>query len=197
MVTLTNQDRTGQRFRHCGILSAVVALGVATLLANAPLAKASSGEIIPSVGFSKGVDSDEGKTNFGLAIRGDLAGNAIQGEIGTSYRKEEFFDGDLKLRMVPVTASLLFRPVRSIHADVGAGWYFTKYDYDDALLIEDETKQDFGVHVGAGLQVPVGERAALDLTGRYVFMQDQESQLVPETFDPDFWNMSLGLAFKF
>lgn len=40
-------------------------------------------------------------------------------------------------------------------------------------------------------------RAALDLTGRYVFMKDQESRLVPETFNPDFWTMSLGLALKF
>ena len=191
----TNLDGNGQRLRRRCLMTAAVALGLAGFLASASLARA--GEIIPSVGFSRGVDSDEGKSNIGLALRGDLAGNAVQGEIGTSYRKEEFFDGDLKLRMVPVTASILFRPVRLLHADVGAGWYFTKFDYDDALLIDDETTQEFGVHVGAGLQVPVAERAALDLTGRYVFMQDQESQLVPETFDPDFWNMSLGLAFKF
>lgn len=196
MLLHTNLDGTGQRSRQRCILTAVLVLGVATFLANASLARA-AGEIIPSVGFSRGVDADEGKSNVGLAIRGDLAGNTVQAEIGTSYRKEEFFDGDLKLRMVPVTASLLFRPVRLIHADVGAGWYFTKFDYDDALLIDDETTQEFGVHVGAGMQVPIAERAAIDLTGRYVFMQDQESKLVPETFDPDFWNMSLGLAFRF
>jgi hypothetical protein len=28
-------------------------------------------------------------------------------------------------------------------------------------------------------------------------MRDQESQLIPETFDPDFWQTTLGLAIRF
>ncbi|HEU4724445.1 MAG TPA: outer membrane beta-barrel protein [Candidatus Eisenbacteria bacterium] len=195
MKSLMKLNGNGSRWTRRCVAGAVIAIGVASLSASAPPARA--GEIVPSVGYSKGVDSDEAKSNLGLAIRGNLAGPAVQAELGTSYRSEERFGGDLKLRMVPVTASILVRPVPMLHADVGAGWYFTKFDYNDALLIDDETSQDFGVHLGGGLQVPVAPRAALDLTGRYVFMQDQESKLVPATFDPDFWNMSLGLAFKF
>ena len=199
MKRLTILDGNGRRMSPRFIATAAVALGLATVLTNAPLARATNGEIIPSFGYSKAVDGDveDGKGNVGLAVRGDLGGHLFQAEIGSSYRSESRFDGDLKLRIIPVTASILISPVRTIHADVGAGWYFTKFDYDDALLLEDETKQEFGVHLGGGLQVPIASRAAVDLTGRYVMLQDQESKLVPEKFNPDFWNMSLGLAFKF
>ena len=77
------------------------------------------------------------------------------------------------------------------------GWYHTTLDYSDALPFENETSQEFGVHVGGGVQVPITPGAGLDLNGRYVFMRDQESQLIPSEFNPDFWTTSLGLAIKF
>jgi hypothetical protein len=77
------------------------------------------------------------------------------------------------------------------------GWYHTNYDYAvNTPTLADETRQQFGVHVGGGLEMPIAPGAALDLTGRYVFMESQESKLVPTKFDPDFWSMSLGLALK-
>ena len=39
--------------------------------------------------------------------------------------------------------------------------------------------------------------ASLDLGGRYVMMRNQQDRLVPQTFDPDFWTTSLGLAIHF
>src|SRR6266850_160663 len=71
----------------------------------------------------------------------------------------------------------------------------TDSDYKNPLL-RDETKQKFGVHVGGGLRMPFTPITALDLTGRYVWLQKQESRLVPQKFDPNFWTMSLGLAIK-
>jgi hypothetical protein len=62
---------------------------------------------------------------------------------------------------------------------------------------QDQTRQEFGVHVGGGVRVPVGPRASLDLGGRYVMLRDQEDPLVPERFDPDFWTADLGLAIRF
>ena len=76
------------------------------------------------------------------------------------------------------------------------GWYQSTYDYSDDLLFEDETSQDFGVHLGAGLKVPLGSNLGLDLNGRYVFLEDVENKLSTERFDPDFWTTSLGLAIK-
>jgi opacity protein-like surface antigen len=100
--------------------------------------------------------------------------------------------------MWPVTASLWVTPVPALYAGAGVGWYHTTLDYQGALPLDDETSQDFGVHLGGGMKVPMGSAVALDLGGRYVMMQDQEeSQLVPDTFDPDFWTLAAGLAFRF
>src|SRR6266850_963917 len=94
-----------------------------------------------------------------------------------------------------LVGSALLTPLPTLHADAGAGWYNTTFDYKNPLL-RDETKQKFGVHVGGGLRMPFTPITALDLTGRYVWLQKQESRLVPQKFDPNFWTMSLGLAIK-
>lgn len=194
-MSATKHEPITKDFRRRYVARAAAGLGIAAALWSAPVAGA--GEVVPSIGLTRAADSDETKSNLGLALRGNLAGPMVQAELGVSYRKEEYFDGDLAVRTIPVTASVLVRPVPSLHADVGAGWYHAKYEYADALLLADETKQEFGVHLGGGLQVPMTPRAAIDLTGRYVLMRDQESKLVPEKFNPDFWTMSLGLALKF
>jgi hypothetical protein len=183
-----NEIRRPSSRRESAIVMALVAA-----LAMPAVVRAT--EIVPSIGVTRTVDNDESKSNLGLALRGNVAGPAVQTELAVTYRKDEYFGGGLETKTIPIMASLLLRPVPSLHADVGVGWYHTKYDYASAAL-EDETKQDFGVHVGGGLQVPIAPKAAIDLTGRYGFMKDQESKLVPETFDPDFWTMSLGLALK-
>ena len=158
-------------------------------------APADAAEIVPSFGLTRSADSDATKSNVGVALRGGLLGPMFQSEFGVSYRRDEYFDGALETKTIPVTASLLLRPIPSVHADAGVGWYHTKYEYDNPAL-DDETEQEFGVHVGGGLAFPLAPRAGLDVTGRYVFMKEQESKLVPEKFDPDFWTMSFGLAFK-
>jgi len=173
-------------------VAVLLLLGAAILFGAKP---SHAAEIVPSFGLSRATDADETKSNVGLALRGNLAGPVLQTEIGVNYRSDTYFNGALKTKTVPVMASLLIRPIPTVHADAGVGWYHTKYDYQ--APISDETKQKFGVHVGGGLEVPLAPTAAFDLTGRYVFMKDQESKIVPETFNPDFWTMSLGLALKF
>ena len=161
------------------------------------ISAARAGEIVPSVGLTKPVDGDNGvKVSGGLAFRGKIA-PILMSEIGVSYRSDDFFGGDLKVRQWPVTASLYLSPVPTLYAGGGVGWYHTTLDYADALGLENETSQEFGVHVGGGVQVPITPAAGVDLNGRYVFMRDQESQLIPSEFNPDFWTTSLGLAIKF
>ena len=181
-------------------LRAVLGIGASLLmlLVSAPQ-QAAAVQIIPSVGITRSVDSDDTNKSVGLALRSSLIPSVrvLKAEIAGSYRSEEQFGGDLKLRMWPVTASLLVSPVPAFYAGAGVGWYHTTFDYDEDLLIDDETKSEFGVHVGGGIIVPVAPRAGIELGGRYVMMRDQESQLVPEKFDPDFWTLSLGLALGF
>jgi len=156
-------------------------------------------EIIPSVVMTRAVEGDdESRFSAGLALRGSLL-PILKNEIAISYRSQSMFDDALVLRTYPVTASLWLMPVPALYAGAGVGYYNTTFDYDQDLfpLIEDETRQEFGVHVGGGVRVPLGPAAAVDLQGRYVMLQDQESRLVPEEFDPDFWSLNLGLAFGF
>lgn len=173
-----------------GALLLLVALMIGVSAARAT-------EIVPSVGLTRAVDGDdETKLSGGLAIRANLL-PILKTELGVAYRNDKYFDGDLTVHQWPVTASLYLQPFPALYAGGGVGWYQTTLDYEDDLGFENETSQEFGVHVGGGLTVPVAPAVGLDLNGRYVFMRDQESRLVPEKFDPDFWTTSLGIAFKF
>jgi hypothetical protein len=158
---------------------------------------ASSTELIPSVGLTRSVDSDKVKLLYGVALRSYVIPRILKGEIAGQYCRQTLYGGDLKLRIWPVTASLYVAPISMLYAGAGVGWYHTTYDYDESLGFEDETRQEFGVHVGGGMQVPIVPSAALDLNGRYVFLQDQESKLIPDEFNPDFWSLTLGLAISF
>lgn len=152
--------------------------------------------LVPSVGLTKPVNGGgDAKMSTGLALRSDIT-PGIMGEIGVSYRSESRFDNQLDVRSWPVTASLYFKP-GPLYVGGGVGWYQTSFAYPAGSPFQDETRQDFGVHAGGGLELPVTKAVGVDLNGRYVMMQPQESRLVPEDFDPDFWAMSLGLAMHF
>ena len=152
--------------------------------------------LVPSVGLTKPVNSSgDAKMSTGLALRSDIT-PGLMGEVGISYRSESRFNNQLDVRSWPVTASLYFKP-GPLYVGAGVGWYQTTFAYADGVPFQDETRQDFGVHVGGGVELPITKAAGLDLNGRYVMMQDQQSRLVPEDFDPDFWAMSLGLAMHF
>jgi hypothetical protein len=173
------------------VLSTAAILGLGVV-------KASAGEIIPSVGLSRPVHSSSDETNLfgGLAIRGNL-GPAFKAEIGAAYREEEV-NNNFMIRQWPLTASLWLTPIPQIYAGGGVGWYHTSYDYnDDAFDFQNETTQEFGVHLGGGLSIPMTPSLGLDLNGRYVFLEDIEDKISTEKVDPDFWSTTLGLAIRF
>jgi hypothetical protein len=181
--------------RRLGIGFAVLLLSIVIGVVSARAT-----EIVPSVGLTRAAEGDDQAKMYGnLAVRGNLL-PILQTEIGVGYRQESRSDDLLRLKMVPVTGSLWFTPFPALYAGGGVGWYFTRFDYDQDKLIvpvEDETKQEFGVHLGGGLKVPIAPAAAVDLQGRYVMLREQDNKLVPGHFDPDFWTTSLGIAFKF
>ena len=162
---------------------------------------AAATEIIPAVGLTRSVEgNDEVKPYGSLALRHGIFKRYVDAEIGVAYRQESRFNDQLTVRQWPVTASLWVNPFSALYAGGGVGWYHTTLDFDDEITtanVGDETNQEFGVHLGGGLKVPVSNRAAIDLNGRYVMLQDQEAQLIPGDFDPDFWNTTLGLAWRF
>jgi len=155
-------------------------------------------QFIASLGYTKAIDSsgDGGKFSGGLALRAPLA-PFLSAEGGINYRDESYSNGDLKVRMWPVTASLWLTPVPMLYAGGGLGWYHTTYDYSDATLFEDTTSNKIGIHMGGGLAMPLSPAVGLDLNVRYIFMQEDHNVQLPTKFNPDFWNTSLGLALKF
>jgi len=159
---------------------------------------ARAGEIIPSIGITRPTDSpgSDAKISGGVAFRGSIA-PMLKSEIGVSYRSQELNGGDLKVHMWPVTTSLWVTPIPTVYAGGGVGWYHTTLEYSPALAFTESTSQEFGVHLGAGFTVPLAPMAAIDVNGRYIFMKDQASQLPPNSFDPDFWTTTVGLAFRF
>jgi hypothetical protein len=168
------------------------------LLVSASADTSQAVQIIPSIGYTKGADSNagDGELSGGLALRAAIL-PLLSAEGGITYRQESFFNDDLTVRMWPVTASLWLTPVPLLYAGGGLGWYRTTYDYRSTLPIEDATTSQLGVHLGGGLAVPLAPNLGLDLNGRYIFMQEDDSLEFPTEFDPDFWSTSLGLAIKF
>lgn len=177
---------------------ALVASLLITVLALVATRSAQAVEIIPSVGITKPAtrSNAQAQTSGGLALRGSVL-PLLKSEVGVAYRSESRLNGDLDVKMWPVTASLWLQPIPALYAGGGVGWYHTTLDYARTVPLQDETRQEFGMHVGGGLRVPLASTAALDLNGRYVFMDSQQSQLPPTTWDPDYWTTTLGLAIHF
>ena len=155
-------------------------------------------ELIPSIGITKSLDNSQGhvKGFGGLALRAPLS-PFFDVELGVSYRQEVIVPDQLKLVMWPVTASLWVRPIPALYAGVGVGYYPVTFDYDNDLNIKNFTDDQFGIHVGGGADIPLAPKLALDLHGRYVMLRETDTQLIPGKFNPDYWNASVGLAFKF
>ena len=176
---------------------AVVGTLVLLTLLLLGMQSAQAAEIVPQVGLSRTVEGDnDAQMFYGLAFRGALA-PILKSEIGLGYRSESIANDLIDVHTWPVTASLYLTPVPTLYAGGGVGWYHTTFNYDDALPFENETNQDFGLHVGGGFNIPISPSVGLDLNGRYVWMEDQESPQIPTSFDPDFWSSTLGLAIKF
>ena len=85
----------------------------------------------------------------------------------------------------------------ALYAGVGVGYYPLTFDFNTVIPIESNTQDRFGVHVGGGADIPMSPNLAIDFQGRYVMLREEDSRLVPSTFDPDFWTASVGLAIKF
>ena len=192
---MTTKRHASWRQQRGGSLVATLLVAV---LALAGFRSAKAVEIIPSVGITKSArnSGEQARVYGGLALRGSFL-PLLKSEIGVAYRKEERIADNLYVKMWPVTASLWLTPIPTLYAGGGVGWYHTTLDYPPTLPVQDETHQEFGMHVGGGLAIPLSGAVALDLNGRYVFMDSQQTKLPPSSFDPDYWSTTLGLAIRF
>jgi len=188
-VSHKNVKRSIQRFLVCALM--LTGLGLSAGHARAA-------EIIPSLGMTRTPESgDETKVSYGLAVRAPLV-PMLAAEIGVGYRSDTMFDGAVESTQWPVTGSLWFKPMPSLYMGGGAGWYNTTLHYPNTPALASVTSQEFGMHLGGGLTLPmIPGVASLDLNGRYVYLGDQASELPPNQFNANYWTTSLGVAFHF
>jgi hypothetical protein len=185
--------------RFTSAMRQVVGVLVCTALVTATAGLARATELIPSIGVTKSTDSNGGdaKGFIGIAIRAPLM-PVLNVEGGIGYRQDSFASNSIKVRQWPVSASLWVLPIPELYAGGGIGWYRTTFDYASNLPVSDFTTSKMGAHIGGGGVMPLTPQLGLDLNGRYIFMQKDDSSLeVPTTFNPDYWSLSVGLAIKF
>lgn len=150
----------------------------------------------PQAGFQKANDADQANFLVGAALRLKLS-DLLGAEGSINYRQEDFDNGALTVRSWPVMVTGLIYPLPIIYAAIGGGWYNTTFDFNSDL-IKNETKQKFGWHFGAGMELPFGKSK---ITGdiRYVFIDYDLKDITKNTPFADvtanFYVITVGLLF--
>jgi hypothetical protein len=103
----------------------------------------------------------------------------------------------------PMTLSALAYPTPMIYVLAGVGWYNTTIEIKDSGLITgitSETNDNFGSHLGAGLELPVGGNKSVFADIRYVFLDYDTTKLDlgdVDELDADYYAIQAGLTFEF
>jgi len=150
-------------------------------------------------GYLNARGADSGTWFGGVQARLHFA-KILAVEAAISFHQNQYEDGDVVVTTYPLqlTAFLYpfgdgqFRP----YLLGGVGWYYTRIDYkDDLEPISDETESEFGVHLGAGLEIMLGGRTSIDVDVRYIFLNATNDQVLDQDFN--YWQITLGLNFFF
>lgn len=147
-------------------------------------------------GFLKIRDAEEGTWHGGAAARLYLIEwLGIEGSVIVHQDDFEDRDVDIDVFQIPVQVSGLLYPWPDWpiqpYAMVGVGWYYTRIDFDDER--PSETEHLFGVHVGAGLDLFLGDDISINADIRWVFVNDPDLDIEDERFD--FWQFTVGINF--
>ena len=103
----------------------------------------------------------------------------------------------------PITLSALAYPTPMIYVLAGVGWYNTTIEFkkrEPITGISKETSDNFGSHLGAGLELPVGGNKSVFADIRYVFLNYDASKLDlgdVDELDADYYAIQAGLTFEF
>jgi len=175
-----------------------------TILVSAfGFAQESKTYIGPQLGWQKASDADNGMLMPGGAIRIKLTPSlSVEGSI--NYRQEEYSNNNIKVTTWPVMITGMIYPIKTIYGAIGVGWYNTAIDYSTHyhdLGLNDNRKQKFGWHFGAGTEIPLTRSenppgAILTADFRYVFLNYNFTE-VPGSKDisSDYFVVTVGLLF--
>lgn len=152
-------------------------------------------ELGPRVGYLKTRGADSGTWLGGVQMRARFM-EYVAAEASITFHEDDFDDFDVQT--YPVELSGLIYPFPDLqikpYAVGGAGWYYTRIDYDAANL-DDESDHFFAVHIGGGAEMNVGDSISLNADLRYVFVNDPNLDVEDEEFD--YWQFTAGANWKF
>ena len=116
---------------------------------------------------------EESRRFFGGQIRARMSPRTAF-ELSLDVRTETNESETLRVRSMPIQASLLVFPVRSVFSPFflgGGGWYSQRFETllgDETIF--SETVRDFGWHAGFGAEIKLGNHAGLHGDYRYTFL---------------------------
>jgi opacity protein-like surface antigen len=130
----------------------------------------------PLLGLYKGRDADGYRIVGGAALRFRLS-EIIGLESSINYREETYDHGSVDVTSWPVTLTGLLYPIHFVYGAIGAGWYNTSVRYNISpgspgglASVTRETKQQFGWHFGAGVELNLFSFVKLVGDMRYVIL---------------------------
>jgi hypothetical protein len=150
----------------------------------------------PQVGIQKSNSADQANLWAGAALRVKIL-PALGGEASVDYRQDKFYNGAVNIKSWPIQLTGLLYPLPIIYGAIGAGWYMTTFDYNQAVYpqLKDDTRSRFGWHFGLGGEIPLAI-AKITADVRYVFL-DYAFKQVPELsgLQWDFFVISASFLF--
>ena len=182
------------------VISTAIFLGVIILL---PLSVSSQTNVYlgPHLGIQKSPGAEDVNYLVGATLRAKFM-PILGAEADIGYRQEKYGGGAVTVRNWPVTVTGLLYPLPVLYGGIGGGWYSTTFDYADAYNdagFDDETTQNFGWHLAAGLEVPASPRVKFFGDIRFVFLDHKFKELpeaVLDGVDSDFFSVNAGLLFS-
>jgi opacity protein-like surface antigen len=130
----------------------------------------------PLLGLYKARDADGYRIVGGAALRFRLS-EIIGLEGSVNYREETYSHGSVDVTSWPVTVTGLLYPIHFVYGAIGAGWYSTSVRYNISpgspgglASVTRETKQQFGWHFGAGVELNLFSFVKLVGDMRYVIL---------------------------
>lgn len=151
----------------------------------------------PRATYFKAKDADKGKWYGGAQIR-EYWGTAIGFEQSIDYHRNNLGNG-FRVDQYPVQASIMAfvfpNPTLNPYILGGVGYYFTHLKTPADNL----TKNKFGFHAGAGLQLRLNDFWSLDGDYRYVWIEKIKSDaaLINKDFNLSGSMVTIGLNYHF
>ncbi|MGE5499819.1 MAG: outer membrane protein [Syntrophothermus sp.] len=156
----------------------------------------------PQLGWQKSSSADKGSLMYGAALRLRVS-EAIGLEGSINYRSEDYANGALNVKTWPIMVSGLIYPVNYFYGLIGIGWYNTTFKYGSQTIVQalqDNTQQNFGWHLGGGVEIPATKTLNITADIRYVFLNYDFGQLSQAAGSGDlisnFFVITLGASFR-